>query len=160
MRAGARGVGETMNGPGGRNRDDLPTLRVTNLSEDTEEADLWGIFTRFQQRGKLHRIYVGTDQVTGLCKGFAFVSFEDKGDAERAMAKVHGWVCVCIEFLGFTELRSTQHAFCTSHSFLSMVCTQGEALGCLAICMVVQWEMLVLLCKIFASVFVTANRNS
>lgn len=84
MRAGARGGGESMNG---RNRDDYPTLRVTNLAEDTEENDLWGIFQRF---GRVHRIYVGKDQVTGYCKGFAFVSFEDRREAEAAMKKVHG----------------------------------------------------------------------
>ena len=87
MRAGARGGGETMNG--GRGRDDYPTLRVTNISEDTEEEDLWDIFQRF---GRVHRIYLGKDQVTGLCKGFAFVSFEDKKEAEVAMKKVHGYV--------------------------------------------------------------------
>lgn len=37
-----------------------------------------------------HSIYVGKDQETGLCKGFGFVSFEDRSDAEAAMAKVHG----------------------------------------------------------------------
>lgn len=36
------------------------------------------------------RIYVGKDQETGLCKGFGFVSFEDRSDAEAAMKKVHG----------------------------------------------------------------------
>ena len=87
MRAGARGGGETMNGP--RNRDDLPTLRVTNLAEETEEEDLWGIFGRFQTRGRISRIYIGRDQ-EGLCRGFAFVSFEFKEDAEKAMAKVDG----------------------------------------------------------------------
>ena len=86
MRAGARGAGESMNG--GRGRDDYPTLRVTNISEDTEEEDLWGIFQRF---GRVHRIFLGKDQVTGLCKGFAFVSFEDKKEAEAAMKKVHGY---------------------------------------------------------------------
>ena len=36
------------------------------------------------------RIYVGKDQETGLCKGFGFVSFESRADAETAMKKVHG----------------------------------------------------------------------
>ncbi|KAM0750256.1 eukaryotic translation initiation factor 3 [Meredithblackwellia eburnea MCA 4105] len=85
MRAGAKGsAGESMHS---RNRDDLPTLRVTNLSEDAQEGDLWELFERF---GKINRIYVGKDQETGLCKGFAFVSFESKTEAERAMSKIHG----------------------------------------------------------------------
>lgn len=84
LRAGGRGAGETMHG---RNRDDYPTLRVTNLSEDTQDDDLWAIFSRF---GRVHRVYLGKDQVTGACKGFAFVSFEDRKEAEAAMKKVHG----------------------------------------------------------------------
>ncbi|GAA5824327.1 hypothetical protein JCM5353_007027 [Sporobolomyces roseus] len=85
MRAGAKGTGETMGGRG--NRDDYPTLRVTNLSEDARDDDLWDLFGRF---GKINRIYVGKDQETGLCKGFGFVSFESRTDAETAMKKVHG----------------------------------------------------------------------
>ncbi|KAK4700060.1 translation initiation factor 3 subunit G, partial [Phenoliferia sp. Uapishka_3] len=84
MRAGTRGAGESMNN---RNRDDLPTLRVTNLSEDAQDADLWELFARF---GKINRIYLGKDQETGLCKGFAFVSFESKAEAEKAMGKING----------------------------------------------------------------------
>ncbi|GAA6061375.1 hypothetical protein JCM10212_005829 [Sporobolomyces blumeae] len=83
MRAGAKGVGESM----GRGRDDYPTLRVTNLSEDSTDDDMWDLFGRF---GKINRIYVGKDQETGLCKGFGFVSFEQRADAEAAMKKVHG----------------------------------------------------------------------
>ncbi|GJN93444.1 hypothetical protein Rhopal_006500-T1 [Rhodotorula paludigena] len=89
MRAGAaRGAGETMGGP--RGRDDFPTLRVTNLSEDASDSDLWELFGRFAHRGRINRIYVGKDQETGLCKGFGFVSFEDRADAEAALKKVHG----------------------------------------------------------------------
>lgn len=89
MRSGsARGVGETMNGA--RGRDDYPTLRVTNLSEDATDTDMWDLFGRFASRGRINRIYVGRDMETGLCKGFGFVSFEDKADAEAAMKKVHG----------------------------------------------------------------------
>jgi translation initiation factor 3 subunit G len=73
-----------------RGRDDLPTLRVTNLSEDANEDDLREIFRRFEHFGKVARIFVGRDQETGLCKGFAFVSYEDRRDAEKAMGKVHG----------------------------------------------------------------------
>lgn len=84
MRAGTKGAGESMNN---RNRDDLPTLRVTNLSEDAQDGDLWELFGRF---GKINRIYLGKDQDTGLCKGFAFVSFESKAEAEKAMSKING----------------------------------------------------------------------
>jgi RNA recognition motif-containing protein len=70
-----------------RNRDDLPTLRVTNVSEDASEDDLRDLFSRF---GKVFRVYIGRDRETGIGKGYAFVSFEDRVNAERAMHKVHG----------------------------------------------------------------------
>lgn len=87
MRAGANRAGESMGRPGGMNRDDLPTLRVTNVSEDAEEDDLRELFAKF---GRVVRVYVGKDRETGIGKGYAFVSFEDKQSAERAMEKVHG----------------------------------------------------------------------
>jgi hypothetical protein len=86
-----RGPGERMpgapgGGPGG-SRDDLPTLRVTNISEDVEENDLRDLFGTF---GRVARVYVGRDRETGAGKGFAFVSFEDREIAKRAMEKLHG----------------------------------------------------------------------
>lgn len=88
MRAGARGPGESMSRPGGgASRDDLPTLRVTNISEDTEESDLRELFGGF---GRVARVYVGRDRETGAGKGFAFVSFEDRASAQKAIDRVHG----------------------------------------------------------------------
>ena len=81
-----RGPGESMSRPGG-SRDDLPTLRVTNISEDTQENDLRELFGAF---GRVVRVYVGRDRDTGIGKGFAFVSFEDRAVAQRAMEKMHG----------------------------------------------------------------------
>jgi len=82
---GVRAPGESMRGPG--NRDDLPTLRVTNISEDTQENDLRELFGVF---GKVARVYVGRDRETGAGKGFAFVSFDDKATAQKAIDKVNG----------------------------------------------------------------------
>jgi RNA recognition motif-containing protein len=86
MRAGAgRGAGESMRGTG--NREDLPTLRVTNISEDTLENDLRELFGVF---GRVARVYVGRDRETGAGKGFAFVSFEDRAVAQKALERVNG----------------------------------------------------------------------
>jgi translation initiation factor 3 subunit G len=74
-----------MGRPGGR--DDLPTLRVTNISEDTQENDLRDLFGGF---GRVARVYVGRDRETGAGKGFAFVSFEERSVAQKAMEKVNG----------------------------------------------------------------------
>ncbi|CAO1634915.1 unnamed protein product [Parajaminaea phylloscopi] len=89
MRAGASRVGERMGGPGGgpMSRDDLPTLRVTNLSEEADDDDLRMLFSRF---GRVTRVYVGRDRETGMCKGYAFVSFESREDADRARQRVDG----------------------------------------------------------------------
>ncbi|KAG6332105.1 hypothetical protein ID866_6985, partial [Astraeus odoratus] len=87
-----RGPGESMargpgaGGPGG-SREDLPTLRVTNISEETQENDLRELFGAF---GRVVRVYVGRDRETGVGKGFAFVSFEDRANAQRAMEKLNG----------------------------------------------------------------------
>ena len=85
MRAGATRAGESMRG--GPNREDMPTLRVTNISEDTQESDLRELFGVF---GKVARVYVGRDRETGAGKGFAFVSFEERANAEKALEKVNG----------------------------------------------------------------------
>ena len=86
MRGGpgaTRGPGESMRG----NRDDLPTLRVTNISEDTQEQDLRDLFSHV---GRVARVYVGRDRETGAGRGFAFVSFEDKATAQRAIERMNG----------------------------------------------------------------------
>lgn len=71
----------------GGSREELPTLRVTNVSEETTEDDLRELFGSF---GRVIRVYVGRDRETGAGKGYAFVSFEDRAIAQRAMEKVHG----------------------------------------------------------------------
>jgi len=86
MRGGGgvgRGAGESMRG----NRDDLPTLRVTNISEDTQEQDLRDLFSHV---GRVARVYVGRDRETGIGKGFAFVSFEDRAVAQKAIERMNG----------------------------------------------------------------------
>ncbi|KIK09783.1 hypothetical protein K443DRAFT_300906 [Laccaria amethystina LaAM-08-1] len=88
MRSGSRSTpGESMRGAPGSNRDDLPTLRVTNISEDTQENDLRELFGIF---GRVARVYVGRDRDTGAGKGFAFVSFEERAVAQKAMERVNG----------------------------------------------------------------------
>lgn len=62
-------------------------LRIANLSEDVREGDLRELFGRF---GRLQRVFLPKDQQTGLCRGFAFVTYYNKVDAELAIAKMHG----------------------------------------------------------------------
>eukprot|EP00400_MALV-I_sp_L67-5_P000013 gene13-658_t len=76
-------------GKGGGKGDDEEqhTLRVFNLSQDVREGDIHELFGPF---GQLQRVFVAKDQETGLCKGFAFVTFYRRNEAERAIEKLNG----------------------------------------------------------------------
>lgn len=91
MRAGASSDVKAGNGgPGSSDRekrDEQPTLRVTNLSEDATEADVSELFKRF---GHISRVFLARDRETGFCKGFAFVSFTMREDAQRAQEAIDG----------------------------------------------------------------------
>ncbi|KAJ8600348.1 hypothetical protein CTAYLR_000674 [Chrysophaeum taylorii] len=63
------------------------TLRVTNISEDTAEADLQALFTPY---GRIARIYLAKDRETMVSRGFAFVSYHSRDDAARAMKALQG----------------------------------------------------------------------
>ncbi|KAI0838904.1 eukaryotic translation initiation factor 3 subunit-like protein [Hypoxylon sp. FL0890] len=79
--------GERMGGKYGE-RDDLATLRVTNVSEMAEESELRDMFERF---GRVTRVFLAKDRETGLAKGFAFISFADRNDAVKACNKMDGY---------------------------------------------------------------------
>ncbi|KAG0242393.1 translation initiation factor eIF3 subunit g [Mortierella sp. GBA43] len=82
------GVGERDNRDMMRERrEDQPTLRVTNLSEDATDADVMHLFDRF---GHVSRVFLARDRETNVCKGFAFVSFTSRDDAQRALETVDG----------------------------------------------------------------------
>jgi translation initiation factor 3 subunit G len=80
--------GGAWSGGGGQDRDETNTLRVTNISEDTTEDDLKELFRPF---GQLTRTYLAKDRETGASRGFAYVSYVRKDDAERAMNKLDGY---------------------------------------------------------------------
>ncbi|EXJ69042.1 eukaryotic translation initiation factor 3 subunit G [Cladophialophora psammophila CBS 110553] len=86
LRKGAQGAGERMGGK--YERDDLATLRVTNVSEMAEEQELRDLFERF---GRVTRVFLAKDRDTGRAKGFAFISFVDRSDAARACEKMDGF---------------------------------------------------------------------
>jgi translation initiation factor 3 subunit G len=103
LRKGAAAGGDKMGGK--YERDDLATLRVTNVSPTTtyllnrntdrsqvsemaEEDDLRQIFEHF---GRVTRVFLAKDRETGRAKGFAFISFVDRADAARACEKLDGF---------------------------------------------------------------------
>ncbi|XP_022853242.1 eukaryotic translation initiation factor 3 subunit G-like [Olea europaea var. sylvestris] len=71
-----------------RRRNEENSVRVTNLSEDTREPDLHDLFRPF---GNLSRVYVAVDQKTSMSRGFGFVNFVNREDAERAINKLNGY---------------------------------------------------------------------
>mmetsp|Transcript_26586 Transcript_26586/g.32247 ORF Transcript_26586/g.32247 Transcript_26586/m.32247 type:complete len:290 (-) Transcript_26586:482-1351(-) len=86
MRAGAGGGasgGESM-----RRVRDENSVRVTNLSEDTQERDLQELFRPF---GQISRTYIAYDRDTGESRGFAFINFANREDAQRAINKLDGY---------------------------------------------------------------------
>ncbi|ONI00117.1 hypothetical protein PRUPE_6G068500 [Prunus persica] len=83
VRAGADRTGSDM-----RRRNDENSVRVTNLSEDTREPDLLELFRPF---GAVSRVYVALDKNTSISRGFGFVNFVNREDAQRAINKLNGY---------------------------------------------------------------------
>lgn len=63
------------------------SLKIDNLSYRTRPPDLQGEFSHF---GEVGDIFIPRDRMTGDSRGFAFVRFRQKGDAERAMEGLNG----------------------------------------------------------------------
>ncbi|CAN0060455.1 unnamed protein product [Ectocarpus sp. 6 AP-2014] len=68
--------------------EDHTKIRVTNISEDTTEGDLRDLFSAF---GRINRVYLAKDPETMQSRGFAFVSYYQKSDAESAMQALQGY---------------------------------------------------------------------
>jgi len=66
------------------------TIRVTNLSEDVKDVD---IFELFGVIGKISRIFLAKHKETKNSKGFAFITYYKQEDAQRAVRQLnrHGY---------------------------------------------------------------------
>jgi len=69
-----------------RQRDENPTIRVSNLAEETSEKDLQDLFKPF---GPVSRIYLAKDKNTGISKGFAYITYNRRESAESALQTLH-----------------------------------------------------------------------
>uniref|UniRef100_A0A1I8BAB4 Eukaryotic translation initiation factor 3 subunit G n=1 Tax=Meloidogyne hapla TaxID=6305 RepID=A0A1I8BAB4_MELHA len=85
------GVGDrssaVMGGP--ERHSDETTVRITNLPEDSDtlEDDLRGMFSK---AGKILRSYVARDKQYNKPKGFAFITFAQRNEAENAIQNFNG----------------------------------------------------------------------
>lgn len=77
-----------MSGESMRRPRDENSVRVTNLSEDTREPELQVLFRPF---GQITRIYVATDRETGESRGFAFINFMRRDEAQKAIDTLDGF---------------------------------------------------------------------
>jgi len=81
---GRAGRGETM---GSVPKKDY-TIRVSNLPESMSETDMQELCSPF---GKTERIFLAKDRATGVCKGFAFVTYQTKEGAMKALNVLNGY---------------------------------------------------------------------
>merc|ERR1712179_196566 len=87
-RGGVSGSSEPHGISDRRRQEDTSAIRVSNLSENTEDVDLQELFKPF---GNISRIFLAKDKLTGQCKGFAFVNYYRKEDAAKAIATLNGY---------------------------------------------------------------------
>lgn len=69
---------------GGR---DEAAIRVSNLSDSTTDVDLEDLVKQF---GPIQKLYLAKDKNTNLCKGFAYIHFKSRSDAEKAIKSLNG----------------------------------------------------------------------
>ncbi|RDD45375.1 Eukaryotic translation initiation factor 3 subunit G [Trichoplax sp. H2] len=69
-------------------RDDQNTVRVSNLSEDADEADLTDLFRHF---GQISRVFLVRDKKTRRSKCFAFINYKNREDAAYAISQLNGF---------------------------------------------------------------------
>jgi RNA recognition motif-containing protein len=62
-------------------------LYVGNLSFETTENDLQDLF---EQHGQVSEVSLMMDRMTGKSRGFAFVTMNDKAQADAALAALNG----------------------------------------------------------------------
>lgn len=67
----------------------MTSLKVDNLTYRTTTGDLTKVFSKY---GELGDVYIPRDRYKQESRGFAFVRFHEKRDAEDAMDSLHGTI--------------------------------------------------------------------
>ena len=66
----------------------MVSLKVDNLSYRTTEVDLRPVFEKY---GDIGDIYIPRDRYSFQSRGFAFVRYYEKRDAEKALDRLDGY---------------------------------------------------------------------
>jgi len=72
---------------GDSNTEMTTTIRVTNISDETTEDDLKEMFRKF---GPISRVHLVKDKLTNTSRGFAFITYHSRKDAQQAMDEMDG----------------------------------------------------------------------
>jgi RNA recognition motif-containing protein len=67
----------------------IAKLYVGNLAWEATEAELYALF---RKHGSVSSLVIHRDRETGRSRGFAFVQYRARGDAEAAMTALGGKV--------------------------------------------------------------------
>jgi RNA recognition motif-containing protein len=65
----------------------MKNLFIGNMSFQTTEADLRGLFEPF---GQITRVHIAMDRETGRARGFAFIEMPNDAEAAKAIAGLDG----------------------------------------------------------------------
>jgi|ERR1712212_51316 len=68
--------------------DEVPAIRVSNISSAATQDDLQQLFEKF---GRINRIHLGRDRRTNESRGFAFINYQSRDDAQRAIDAMNGF---------------------------------------------------------------------
>lgn len=71
-----------------RLREELNTIRVTNLPGEMQDSDIKDLFGHI---GRITRIFLARDKYTGTSRGYAFVSFAEPEQAQLAVSTFNGF---------------------------------------------------------------------
>jgi len=68
--------------------DEVPAIRVSNISSAATQEDLSQLFEKF---GRINRIHLGRDRRTNESRGFAFINYANRDDAQKAIDAMNGY---------------------------------------------------------------------
>ena len=75
-------MGDNVRGPEGCN------LFIFHLPNEMTNWDLYNLFKRF---GSILSVHIMINKQTGLSRGFGFVSYQNRADAENAIRAMNGF---------------------------------------------------------------------